>query len=187
MGLLQVVKLSIPGRSIRCRVIPIFMLVNLVGCDNATSPAPVIEKPALATKVAHNSDLDDLASKAFLEVHDRVIAGQWLALKEQQTSHTGRPLDGEARKYEERIRFLADKLKEDPRMVANRTVQTRDLLKESKIQESLLSLLNGMTDVARTGVVGSYGSYCQWYLNLRQGQLDHATAIANMKSLKRIM
>ena len=163
------------------------MLVNLVGCDNTTSPATVIEKPALAAKVAHNNDLDDLASKAFLEVHDRAIAGQWLALKERQSSHTGRQLDGEAKKYEESIRFLADKLKEDPRMVANRTVQTRDLLKESKIQESLLSLLDGMADVAGVGVVGSYGSYCQWYLNLRRGQIDHSAAITKMKSLKHIM
>jgi len=146
------------------------MLVNLVGCDNTTSTAPVMEKAASANKISQKSDWESLASKTFLDIHDREIAGQWLALQEQQNEHPAQPLAGEVKKYEELIRFLADMLKEDPRMVANRTVQTRDLLVEYKLHEPLLSLLDGMADVARTGVIGSYGSYCQWYLNLRQGQ-----------------
>lgn len=185
MTLSQIFKFSIPGRSIRCSVIFTFILVNLVGCDNSTSSAAVIEKPALANKISNKSDLDNLASKAFLEIHDRAIAGKWLALKEHQSDHPSRQIDVDVKRYEELIRFLADKLREDTRMVANRTVQTRDLLEERNIHESLLSLLDGMADVARTGVVGSYGSYCQWYLNLRQGQIDHTAAIAKMKSLKK--
>lgn len=134
---------------------------------------------------ANGKQFCNLASKAFLEIHDRAIAGKWLALKEHQSDHPSRRIDVDVKKYEELIRFLADKLREDTRMVANRTVQTRDLLEERNILESLLSLLDGMADVARTGVVGSYGSYCQWYLNLRQGQIDHTAAIAKMKSLKK--
>ncbi len=163
----------------------IFTYMLVIGCDNSNSSATVVVKPALVRKIQNNGELDNLASKAFLEINDRAIAGKWLALKEYQSNHPDKKTDVDIKRYEELVRFLADKLSEDTRMVANRTVQTRDILEEYNIHESLVTLLEGMADVARTGVVGNYGSYCQWYLNLRQGQIDHMAAITKMKSLKK--
>lgn len=173
-------------QSICSGMIFILMFTSLISCDSSTPSATIKELPALTNKIAHKDDFDNLASKSYLEIKDRAIAARWLALKERHNDPPSGHIDFKVKRYEELIRFLAEKLKEDPRMIANRTVQIQELLQESNIHESLGNILEGMSSVARTGVIGSYGSYCQWYLNLRQSQTDHTATIANMKSLKQI-
>ena len=70
-------------------------------------------------------------------------------------------------------------------MVANRTVQTRNLLAERAIIESVLTLLDGPAEVASAGGVGNYGGYCQWYVNVRHGPRDHREALQQMSALKK--
>jgi len=173
------------GRANRWIMLLIALFGNLAGCDRpAPEPRTNNTVSEIKTDPVRDTKLAFLNKSAFLDLADGDVAALWLALKDKSDGQADQPQSEEIAKYEHRIRFLADQLEEDRRMVANRTVQTRDLLAEQDIHESLLTLLDGMVEVARTGVVGNYGAYCQWYLNLRQSKLDHSATIANMKKLK---
>jgi len=161
-------------------MILIALFVNLAAC-NHSAPEPQANNTVSEIKA---NPTDDVKKITFLNLTDGDIAALWMALKDNSDDSTYRPQSEEIAKYEHRIRFLADYLQEDKRMVANRTVQTRDLLAGQDIHESLLTLLDGMVEVAHAGVVGNYGAYCQWYLNQRQSKLDHSATIDNMKKLK---
>ncbi|WP_020167973.1 MULTISPECIES: hypothetical protein [Methylotenera] len=134
-------------------------------------------------------ELDALRLMPFLAVHDDPIAAAWLSLQDHRLQNSRnqanyQPTPANIAQYETRIQLLAKQLKEDRRIIANRTVQTRDLLVQNNMQGSVINLLDGMIEVARVGVEGDYGSYCQWYVNLRQSQLSHQDAINKMKELK---
>lgn len=129
-------------------------------------------------------ELDALRITPFLAVHDDAIAAAWLTLQDNNDQADSQPSAANIAQYEVRIQLLAKQLGEDRRIIANRTVQTRDLLALSQMHETLIHLLDGMAEVAKAGVEGDYGSYCQWYVNLRQSQLSHQDAIDKMKELK---
>jgi len=138
----------------------------------------------LKKKTELNYELDALRLMPFLAVHDDAIAAAWLALQDNSDQTDYQPSAANIAQYEVRIQLLAKQLGEERRIIANRTVQTRDLLAQSQMHETLIHLLDGMTEVAKAGVEGDYGSYCQWYVNLRQSQLSHQDAIDKMKELK---
>lgn len=163
----------------------ILLLVILTACDQQQSDK------ANEQVIAHTEDktemdyeLDALRLMPFLAVHDDAIAAAWLALQDNSEQKNYRPSPANIAQYETRIQQLAKQLKDDRRIIANRTVQTRDLLAQSQKQETLIHLLDGMIEVANAGVEGDYGSYCQWYVNLRESQLSHQDTIEKMKELK---
>ncbi len=129
-------------------------------------------------------ELDALRLMPFLAVHDDPIAAAWLSLQDHPEQADYQPTPANIAQYEKRLQTLAKMLKEDRRIIANRTVQTRDLLAQNQTQESVIALLDGMITVARAGVEGDYGSYCQWYVNLRQTSASHQETINKMKALK---
>lgn len=167
---------------VSCWAILLTALFANLGCDrDRPAPKPQANNTFSETKVPY----PNVADITFLNATEGDVAALWMAIKDKNDDRTSRPQSEEIAKYEYRIRFLADQFQEDRRMVANRTVQTRDLLAEKDIHESLLTLLDGMVEVARIGgMVGNYGSYCQWYLNLRLSKLDHSATLAYMKRLK---
>jgi hypothetical protein len=155
------------------------------GCDGPpSSPSEAI--PTMVESTANAPDrVEKLRKAKFLNLTENEVAAEWLALQEHRGDNAYRPSSSDIAEYEQRIKLLAEHTQEDRRMVANRTVQTRDLLAEQDVHESLLTLLDGMADVAKANVVGNYGTYCQWYVNLRQSRLDHRQALQQMMALKR--
>lgn len=155
------------------------------GCDGPPSSSSETA-PTMAESAANAPDrVDKLRKAKFLNLTENEVAAEWLALQEHREDPSYRPSSGDIAEFEQRIKLLARYTQEDRRMVANRTVQTRDLLAEHDVHETLLTLLDGMADVAEAHVVGNYGTYCQWYVNLRQGRLDHRQALQQMMALKR--
>lgn len=159
------------------------LFIMLVGCDYS-QPESNATLVNLETENNYVSDVDNLRQTGFLEINQGSIAATWLALKAKPEDSTYLPEENEVAQYETHIVFLSKKLIEDRRMVANRTVQIRDKLANENIHESLLNLLEGLSDVAREGVKGTYSDYCQWYLILRQNKLSHEAAIKEMKLMK---
>lgn len=70
---------------------------------------------------------------------------------------------------------------EDPRMIANRTVQLGQMLAEAGHPESYGDLLDGLEAVAAsTRHKQLYGEMCQHYYNTRQQGWDRADALARL-------
>lgn len=168
----------------------ILILCVLTACNQPqvenSSEQAISEQVATHTeeKTELDYELDALRLMPFLEVHDDAIAATWLTLQDNIDQADYQPSAANIAQYETRIQLLAKQLGEDRRIIANRTAQTRDLLAQSQMHESLIHLLDGMAEVAKVGVEGDYGSYCQWYVNLRQSQFSHQAAIDKMKELK---
>jgi hypothetical protein len=161
------------------------LVIVAAGCDSPDSSSSQDIPAAVESPLTAPDRVAKLRKAKFLNLTENEVAAEWLALQEHRDDASYRPTSGDVAAYEQRIKLLAKLTQEDRRMVANRTVQTRDLLAEQNIHESLLALLDGMTDVAKASVVGNYGAYCQWYVNLRQSRLGHREALQQMTSLKR--
>jgi hypothetical protein len=174
-----------PHRELSNPVIAMGLVIVAAGCDSPDSSSSQNIPAAVESPLTRSDRLAELRKAKFLNLAEKDVAAEWLALQEHRDDSSYRPTPGDVAAYEQRIKLLAKLTQEDRRMVANRTVQTRDLLAEQNIRESLLTLLDGMTDVAKASVVGNYGAYCQWYVNLRQSRLGHREALQQMTSLKR--
>lgn len=176
------------GTPLRELSVPAFAMVLAivaVGCDSQDSSSNQDMPTTVESPLTAPDRLSKLRKAKFLNLAEKDVAAEWLALQDHRDDVSYRPTPDDVATYERRIALLAKLTDEDRRMVANRTVQTRDLLAEQNIHESLLTLLDGMTDVANASVVGNYSAYCQWYVNLRQSRLDHREALQQMTSLKR--
>lgn len=155
----------------------------LVGCEREAPPAEegTLSAPAA---VAPGADAAALRETRFLQLVDGDVAALWLAMKAQASEDRSTPPPATVARYEHAIRELATRLLEDRRMIANRTVQTRDELADHGVAIAVDELIEGLLAVARVGVVGNYGNYCDYYINLRLRPLTHAAAIDEMQALR---
>jgi hypothetical protein len=71
---------------------------------------------------------------------------------------------------------------EDPRMIANRTVQLGQMLAETGKSESYGDLLDGFGQIAakRGRHKSLYGEMCQHYVNIRNRGLGHEAALSEL-------
>ncbi len=159
--------------------------VTIAGCspDTESGDEGTIASSAAQTQI-HGREIESLQRIRFLQLSDGDVAGAWLAIKAQALDDLTPPPEATIVEYAAMLRELAARLPEDRRMIANRTVQTRDVLEERGIPTSIRTIITGLLDVARAGVVGSYGSYCDYYINLRLRRLTHADALAEMRALR---
>jgi hypothetical protein len=157
-------------------------LALLGGCDNSTPETTATTRETI--DIRKPVDDDTLRAMSFLNITDGDLAARWLVLRERQDDGSRVPSSEEIGEYARRIEQLAKLLVEDRRMIANRTVQTRDLLAERNVQETLPRLLDGMERVAQLHIPGNYGAYCDWYINLRTAGLTHEQAFDRMTGLK---
>ncbi len=167
-----------PGR---CGTV-MFWLVLLASCDSSPPEPAATTRETIAAR--RPVDDDTLRAMSFLNITDGDLAARWLVLQERPGDPSRVPEAEEVGQYARRIEHLAKLLVEDRRMIANRTVQTRDLLAERNIQETLPRLLDGIERVAQLRIPGNYGAYCDWYINLRTSGLTHEQALDRMTGLK---
>lgn len=165
----------------------IFCIILLQGCqknemdmdmaDNMDNPSQIVQMNP------DEIDIETLYSTNFLAPQDNKIAAQWLSIQDDKTVVYEATPTALAKQFEQHLDYLSLQFKEDKRIIANRVVQTRDLLEKFNIKVKLLALLEGMTTVRKSHLVGNFGDYCQFYINLRQHQHNHAQAIKKMQSL----
>jgi hypothetical protein len=77
----------------------------------------------------------------------------------------------------ELIGRLNERYIEDPRMLANRTVQLQGMLAEVGVTEDMHVLLRGFADQTQGVSAPSFGEMVGFYVNLRAGGASHAEAM----------
>jgi hypothetical protein len=145
----------------------------LAACDRAQESGSE-EGQAVVARTAE-SELP-----AWLSPTDGTDPARWLAGRE-----AGHPVPAGS----EPVRALQDALAEartsfieDPRMIANRTVQLGQMLAEAGIGEGYGAILDGLGGIAaeRGRRKSLYGEMCQHYYNARMQGADHAAALARL-------
>ncbi|MDP4021380.1 MxaH protein [Methylobacterium sp. NEAU 140] len=144
----------------------------LAACDRGEE-----DRGADQAVVARTAEAD---LPAWLSPTDGTDPARWLAGRE--AGHT-LPADAEpVRAIRAALTGARDGFIEDPRMIANRTVQLGQMLAEVGKGEGYGALIDGFGRVAaRRGRHKSlYGEMCQHYFNTRNRGLDHAAALAEL-------
>lgn len=159
----------------------IFICIFIVGCDQHQLNHKDESEFSDSAEKSTYSVVNHLRQTEFLEINQGSVAATWLALKAKPDNLLYLPDETEVAKYETQLLLLTQELLEDRRMAANRTVQIRDALAKDNIYVSILEILEGLNEVAKEKVAGTYSDYCGWYVVLRQNKLDHKTAIEKMK------
>lgn len=142
---------------------------SLAACDGGE---PAQESATVATK-------SDTEVPTWLSHTDTMEPALWLAAREPGQSASGVAARSDHLRHSlarARTAFI-----EDPRMVANRTVQLGQMLAESGRPESYADLVDGLEAVAaRTRRKQLYGELCQHYYNARLQGSDRAEALARL-------
>ncbi|MDP3610049.1 MAG: hypothetical protein Q8R74_13330 [Methylophilus sp.] len=171
----------------RVNLFPLIVcMILLLGCQKNETDTDMANMDNTHQIVQINPDeidIETLYSTTFLAPQDNKIAAKWLAIQDNKAVVYDTVPSVLAEQFEQHLDYLSLQFKEDKRIIANRVVQTRDLLEKFNIQVTLLALLEGMTTVRKSHLVGNFGDYCQFYINLRQHQHQHAQAIKKMQSL----
>jgi hypothetical protein len=145
------------------------LLLLLGGCDGGE---PAQETAVVATK-------SDAEVPTWLSPTDGMEPAAWLARREP-----GEPVANAAGRSDHLRHSLArakETFIEDPRMIANRTVQLGQMLAEAGEPESYTDLLDGLEGAASPAHRKQlYGELCQHYYNTRRQGLDRAQALARL-------
>lgn len=157
----------------RPAILPLAVLFALGGCGGKDEDQAKTEEQSV---VATQSDAD---IPAWLSPTDAMDTGRWLASRE-----AGRALPNDDAASAQMRRSLGRAQSffiEDPRMIANRTVQLGQMLGEAGKTERYEDLLEGLTRVAQ-GAKGRqlYGEMCQHYFNTRKQGDEPAAAFAKL-------
>ena len=148
------------------------LLVLALGVAACDGGEPAQEATVVATK-------SDAEVPAWLSPTDGMEPALWLARREP-----GQPAaDVHVRSDHLRhsLARTAEIFIEDPRMIANRTVQLGQMLAEAGAPETYADLLDGLEEAAApTHRKQLYGELCQHYYNLRQQGLDRAQTLARL-------
>ncbi|KQO78702.1 hypothetical protein ASF20_10305 [Methylobacterium sp. Leaf88] len=154
----------------RFRTAPALALLLVLGACDGGEPAQ--DTAVVATK-------SDAEVPTWLSPTDGMEPAVWLARREP-----GQPV-ARAAARSDHLRQSLSRAKEifieDPRMIANRTVQLGQMLAEAGEPESYTDLLEGLEGAASpTHRKQLYGELCQHYYNSRQQGLDRAQALARL-------
>ncbi|THK40841.1 hypothetical protein E8Q33_11130 [Methylophaga sp. SB9B] len=161
-------------------------IVVLTGCEDDTpqqslefeeqQPSYAIVKP-----VPQNlqGGMPTAKPAEMLSVADPTPPEQWLL-----TLYLGKPDADETRDigyYQKLLSSIKSHVHEQPRVIANRTVQTTRQLQEMGIEADEDQLLQDFADQLKT-TTGRYvyGELCANYSNLRQQQLSHQQAMQDL-------
>ncbi|MCJ2083413.1 hypothetical protein [Methylobacterium sp. J-090] len=161
----------------RARItIVLCLAAGLAACDKPEEPGEAARAPEEQTVVATKSDAD---IPTWLSPTDPMEPARWLARRE-----LGRPapeVGSGADHLRHSLARAREAFIEDPRMVANRTVQLGQMLAEAGTPEPYADLLDGLAAVAAvTARKQLYGELCQQYYNTRRQGADRATTLARL-------
>ena len=133
------------------------------------------------------ADTQEGTLPAWLAPTDGTDPARWLAGRE-----AGHPLpadDPRATGMGAALAAAREGFIEDPRMIANRTVQLGQMLAEAGLGEEYRALLDGLGGIAagRGRRKSLYGELCQHYYNARRQGADPATALARLAAPRPVL
>jgi hypothetical protein len=162
------------SRACRLGAAPCLVLPLALGaCDRG----PDERADAAGAVVAATSET---SLPSWLAPTDGTDPGRWLAGRE-----AGQALaadDPRVRRMDAVLARARDGFIEDPRMIANRTVQLGQMLAEAGIDEDYGTILDGLGGIAagRGRRRSLYGEMVQHYYNARRQGADHGAALARL-------
>lgn len=141
-------------------------------CDRGEEAGRAEEQTVVATK-------SDAEVPAWLSPTDPMEPARWLASRE--IGRRAPEVGSQADHLRHSLARAKDSFIEDPRMIANRTVQLAQMLAEAGKPESYADLLDGLEDVAASTTRKQlYGELCQHYYNTRQQGADRAATLEKL-------
>lgn len=167
------------------RTMLLVLVVVLVACGE--EQAGVIEgaqRPGGDTSeviVDHTQPLRKLVSESWIERQDRISPARWLASK-----LAGELLaqdDPRVMRMDEMITAVASHFVEGERMIANRTWQLFNMLKEKGVRDDVRDFLAGMERLGSRGAVGNFSQYVAYYANVRGDVESMDAAFARLDSI----
>lgn len=118
----------------------------------------------------------------WLETDHGITPAQWLVsrrdgmvkpISDPQVQHVKRQLDDAHKLY-----------RESQRMIANRTVQIEEALREQGAGDEATEILADLANIAgEVGQTEGYGAISQHYINMRKDGRKRAEALADLKAL----
>ncbi|MCJ2034510.1 hypothetical protein [Methylobacterium sp. J-068] len=167
-----------PARSSRVRLalvsppllgLVLCLVLGLAACDGGE---PAQDSAVVATK-------SDAEVPAWLSPTDGMEPALWLARREPGQS--GATAAARSDHLRHSLARAKETFIEDPRMIANRTVQLGQMLAEAGKPESYDDLLDGLEEAAATTRRKQlYGELCQHYYNTRQQGLDRTQTLLRL-------
>jgi len=149
------------------------MALALAACGGGDEAARKDEEPVV---VATRSDDD---APEWLSHTDATDPARWLASREagQAVPET----DPRTQRLRRGLTQAKGAFIEDPRMIANRTVQLSQMLAEAGKPEGYADLVDGLAGIAAASHRRQlYGEMCQHYFNTRQQGADKTQALARL-------
>lgn len=151
-------------------------LALLVGC--ALGLAACNDSDEQPDKVVATASEKELPK--WLTTKDKIEPAVWL--RGREVGHEVRPTDPEVERLRRGLVQGTQRFFEDPRMIANRTVQTGEMLAEAKVPEHYVDILTALIDVADvTNQKKLFGEMCQHYMIMRKTGHDRATSIVRLQ------
>jgi len=159
----------------------------LAGCGGEAPPPPVEggpilrEAPVKAQPQVAEAEVPEGAQDRWLSWKDTRNPVTWLESFDD-SPEAGSPERRTA--LFELIGQLDERYLEDPRMLANRTVQLRNMLDGIGVREDMHVLLRGFADLTR-GVEGredQFGEKVAFYVRLREAGASHEQALAQIET-----
>lgn len=145
--------------------------VIVIGCSEESPP------PAHKIEAARSSK-----EIRWLEPGSDLTPQQWLLSRREKSV---RPLNSPEVLRVRKLLDAAHQLyRESSRIIANRTVQVEEALREKGFEEDAIRILEDLGGIAgEVGQTEGYGALSQHYLNMRTKGLGRGEALAEIKAL----
>lgn len=183
-------KLSINFLTVQRTVSFLFIavaIIGITGCDDDQQTSQFEEQQpnyAIVKPVPQNfqQGMPEAKPVEMLSVADATLPEQWLLSLYQL--HPDRDPDRDKGYYQNLLTSIQKNVHEQPRVIANRTVQTTRQLQEMGIEANEDQILEDFAEQFQT-MSGRYvyGELCANYSNLRQQKLTHQQAMQKLFEL----
>jgi hypothetical protein len=166
-------------RAMRIVLLPAALLLGslsiatLGGCGDETSEYGEGERRNVAEAAPHKTD--------WLELSSSLTPAQWLV---SRGADAPAPLsDPQVQRVTQQLSAAHKRYRESERMIANRSVQLSDMLKQIGVTERASQILDDLTSIgAEVGQTEGFGAISQYYFNLRAASATRADALSTLKA-----
>jgi hypothetical protein len=148
-------------------------LAALGGCGDETSPHGEAERRSATDAAAHKTD--------WLAISSPLSPAQWLVSRGKDAPAALD--DPEVQRVTQQLVAAHKRYRESERMIANRSAQVSEMLRNIGVTEGAVQVLDDLTGIgADVGQTEGYGAISQYYFNLRAASASRADAIATLKA-----
>ncbi len=117
----------------------------------------------------------------WLEVSSPISPAQWLASRGEVKVRDA--ADPEVQRVALQLAEAHKRYRESERMIANRSVQTSEMLSQIGLSEGAIRVLDDLTSIgSEVGQTEGFGAISQYYFNLRAANVSRNDAISTLKA-----